>query len=230
MATNDMESIDVVKARLQAQLDRQAEAAAAMRTTGSYISFKNAQLKVDGQSVPNNTADVRVLAAVGERTWYPDAFDSDALQVPSCYALDSPDPHPEAKDPQADSCVDCQWNKWGTAVDSRGQPTRGKACREGARIIVVPANVPLKSAPMYTAKIPVTSLNTVSAFTSRCAQSQKLSGEFVTTLSVSEDKKSFFKVHLNIKEHTPDLDPMLLMKKQDDAYQLALTPYPTIDD
>ena len=230
MATNEMESADVIKARLAAQLERQAEAAAAMRTTGSYISFKNATLKVDGQSVPNNTADVRVLAAIGERTWYPDAFDADAVQVPSCYALDSEAPHPEAPDPQAELCADCKWNKWGTAVNSRGEPSRGKACREGARIIVVPANVPLKSAPMYTAKIPVTSLNTVSAFSSRCAQSQKLSGEFVTTLSVTEDKKSFFKVHLNIKEHTPDLDPMLLMKKQDDAYALAVTPYPVLED
>lgn len=230
MSTNEIESADAIKARLKAQLERQAEAAIAMRTTGSYISFKNAQLKVDGQSVPNNTADVRVLAAVSERTWYPDAFDADAVQVPACYALDSPTPHPEAADPQAETCVDCKWNKWGTAVDSRGSPTRGKACREGARIIVVPANVPLKSAPMYTGKVPVTSLSAVTAFTSRCAQSAKLSGEFVTTLSVTEDKKSFFKVHLNIKEHTADLDPMLLMKKQDEGYALAMRPYPTIED
>jgi len=230
MATNEMESTDAIRARIQAQLERQADAAAAMRTTGSYISFKNAQLKVDGQSVPNNTADVRVLAAIGERTYYADAFDADSVQVPTCYALDSESPHPEVKEAQADTCSECKWNKWGTAVNSRGEATRGKACREGARIIVVPANVPLKSAPMYTAKIPVTSLAAVTAFSSRCAQSQKLSGEFVTTLSVTEDKKSFFKVHLNIKEHTPDLDPMLLMKKQDDAYELAVTPYPTIEE
>lgn len=228
--SSEIESTDVIKARIQAQLERQAEAAKAMRTTGSYISFKNAQLKVDGQSVPNNTADVRVLAAVGERTWYPDAFDADAVQVPACYSLDDDQPHPEARQPQAEYCSECPQNKWGTAVDSRGNPTRGKACREGARIIVVPANVPLKSAPMYTAKIPVTSLNTVTAFTSRCAQAQKLSGEFITNLSVTEDKKSFFKVHLNIKEHTPDIDAMLLIKQQDAAYELAVTPYPTIDD
>lgn len=227
--SNEMESTDVIKKRIQEQLERQAAAAAAMRTTGSYISFKNAVLKVDGQPIPNNTADVRVLAAIGERSWYPDAFDADAVQVPTCYALDADYPHPEAKEPQSETCADCKWNKWGTAVDSRGNPARGKACREGARIIVVPANVPLKSAPMYTAKIPVTSLATVTAFSSRCAQAQKLSGEFVTQLSVTEDKKSFFKVHLTIKEHTPDLDPMLLLQQQDKAHELATTPYPTLD-
>ena len=222
--------IQTLQDRLALQLEKQAAASQAMRTTGSYISFKNAQLKVDGQSVPNNTADVRVLAAIGERTWYPGAFDADQVQVPGCYALDSDEPHPDAADPQSDSCTDCKWNKWGTAVNSRGEPGKGKACREGARMIVVPANVPLKSAPMYTAKIPVTSLNTVTAFTSRCQQAQKLSGEFVTTLSVTEDKKSFFKVHLTLKEVTNDMDLELLLNRQDAAYQLAMTPYPTLDN
>lgn len=222
--------IDDVAARVKAQLEKQAAAAEGLRTTGSYISFKNAILKVDGQPVPNNTANVRVLAAIGERTFYADAFDPDSVQVPTCYALDSDEPHPEAAKPQAETCADCPHNKWGTAVDSRGKPGRGKACREGARIIVVPANVPLKSAPMYTAKIPVTSLSTVTAFTSRCSQAGKMSGEFVTKLDVTEDKKSFFKVHLTIMEHSSDLDPAVLLSKHDKAYELAMTPYPVLED
>lgn len=222
--------ITTLQERLALQLEKQAAASQAMRTTGSYISFKNAQLKVDGQTVPNNTADVRVLAAIGERSWYPEAFDADVAQVPSCYALDSDEYHPDSTDPQSETCAECKWNKWGTAVNSRGEPAKGKACREGARVIVVPANVPLKSAPMYTAKIPVTSLNTITAFTSRCQQAQKLSGEFVTTLSVTEDKKSFFKVHLTMKEITNDMDMELLLNRQDAAYQLAMTPYPVLDN
>jgi hypothetical protein len=218
-----------VEERIAAQLAKQAEQAQALRNTGSYISFKNAQLKVDGQPVPNNTADVRVLAAVSERTYYPNGFDSDTVQVPACYALDSLYPHPEASEPQADDCASCQWNKWGTAVGANGKPSRGKACREGARIIVAPAGVPLKTASMHTAKIPVTSLSTVTNFTDRCAQAQKLSGEFVTTLSVVEDKKSFFKVHLNIKEVSTNLDSTVLLAKTDEAYQLAITPYPNLE-
>ena len=225
--------IDDVQQRIKAQLEKQAAAAEGLRTTGSYISFKNAVLKVDGQAVPNNTASVRVLAAIGERTFYEGAYNADDVQVPTCYSLDSDEPHPEAASPQVavgGKCADCEHNKWGTAVDSRGKPARGKACREGARIIVVPATVPLKSAPMYTAKIPVTSLGTVTAFASRCAQSGKLSGEFVTKLDCVEDKKSFFKVHLTIMEHSSDLDMALLLNKQDKAMELAMTPYPTLED
>lgn len=228
---NEVESMDVIKKRLEAELERQRETAAAMRTGMAFITFKNANMKVDGQPVPNNTADVRVLAAVSERAWYDGPYDPDTPQVPACYSLDSDEPHPEAADPQSEKCGDCPKNKWGSAPPRPGSnvPGKGKACREGARLIVVPANVPLKSAPMYTAKIPVTSLSTVNNFTSRCNQAAKLTGEFVTTLSVTEDKKSFFKVHLTMKEHTADLDTLLLLNKQEEAYQLAMTPYPVFD-
>ena len=219
-----------LQARLAAQLTRQQEAAQGLHTGGAYISFKNAQLKVDGQPIPNNTIETRVLAAIGERAYYANGFSADVVQVPDCYALDSTAPHAEARNPQSDLCGDCPHNAWGSAVDARGGKARGKACREGARIIVVPANVPLKTAPMYTAKIPVTSLNTVTAFTSRCSQAGKLSGEFVTQLSVAEDKKSFFKVTLTLKDHTSDMDMTMLLTKQDQAYELAMQPYPTIDN
>lgn len=221
--------IATLQERLAQQLERQQTAAQSLRTTGAYISFRNATLKVDGQPIPNNMAEVRVLAAIGIRSYYESAFDPDDAQVPDCYALDSDTPHLESRSPQADSCGDCLHNKWGTAVNSRGEKTRGKACREAARIIVVPANVPLKTAPMYTAKIPVTSIGAVTTFTSRCAQANKLSGEFVTQLSCTEDKKSFFKVHLTMKEITTDIDMATLLAKQDQAYELAMQPYPNIE-
>jgi hypothetical protein len=202
-----------------------------MRTTGAYIGFKNAILKVDGNPVPGNKAEVRVLAAIPERAWYAGAYDPDVAQVPACYALDSSEPHQQSADPQSDFCESCPKNKWGSAPPRPGStlPGKGKACREGARLVVVAAGTPLKIAPMYTAKIPVTSLSAVNTFIDRCASGGKLTGEFVAVLGVIEDKKSFFKVLLDPKEFTPDMDLHLLMERQDTAYQLAMTPYPQID-
>lgn len=213
-----------VQAQIAEQIARQNATAQGLRSSGSYIGFKNAVLKVDGIAIPANQLDVRVLAALSERAWYSKDFDADAVQVPDCYALDNDVPHEQASNPQADSCAECKHNKWGSAV--RG---KGKACRESARVIVIPANVPLASAQMYTAKVPVTSLSTVTSFTSRCGQANKLMGEFVTKLSVTEDKKTFFKVHLQPVEVTPEMDMAALLKCQDAAYQLALTPYPVIE-
>jgi hypothetical protein len=213
-----------IQEQIAQQLARQNETAAGLRSSGSYIGFKNAQLKVDGISIPANQLDVRVLAALSERAWYAKDFDADVVQVPDCYALDSDVPHDQSANPQASVCADCERNKWRTAT--RG---KGKACREAARVIVIPANVPLASAQMYTAKVPVTSLSTVTSFTSRCGQANKLMGEFVTKLSVVEDKKTFFKVHLTPTEVTPEMDMAALLKCQDAAYQLAMTPYPVIE-
>ena len=213
-----------IQQQIAQQIARQNETAQGLRSSGSYIGFKNAQLKVDGISIPANELNVRVLAAISERAWYSKDFDADVVQVPDCYTLDDSVPHADSANPQADNCGDCPHNKWGSAT--RG---KGKACREAARVIVIPANVPIASAQMYTAKVPVTSLSTVTSFTSRCSQAQKLLGEFVTKLSVTEDKKTFFKVHLTPVEVSADLNMTDLLKAQDAAYNLAMTPYPTIE-
>lgn len=220
-----VESTDVIAQRLAENLERQRRATEAMRTTGIYASFKNANFKIDGQPVPNNKADIRVLSAIGERAYYEGEYDADQTQIPVCYALDDDVPHEQSSSPQSDTCEDCEHNKWGSA--SRG---RGKACREGSRVIFVSASLPLKSAPMVTAKIPVTSLKSVTNLMSRCSDAGKMTGQFVTGIEVVEDKKSFFKVHFTLKELTTDLDMMTLLAAQDKAYQLNMTPYPSMEE
>lgn len=225
MAGTEVESADVIAARLKENLERQARATAAMRTSGIYASFKNANFKIDGQPIPNNKADIRILAAIGERAYYEDEYDADQTQVPVCYALDSDKPHDESSSPQSAKCEDCEHNKWGSAA--RG---RGKACREGARVIFTSANLPQENAPMITAKIPVTSLKSVTALTSRCSDAGKLTGEFITEIKVVEDKKSFFKVHFELKELAKAPPIQVLLGLQNKAYQLAMQPYPSLEE
>ena len=224
--------IMTVEERIKQQLAVQQEEAAGLRSTGNFISFKNGNMKVNGQPIPNNTIEVRILAAIPERAWYDGPYDPDTPQVPACYAIGtSGTPHPAAANPQNDICKTCPHNQWGSAPPRPGstKPGRGKACREAARVIVIPANLAVKSAPLYQAKFPVTSLAAVDAFTSRANQVGKLYGEFITTLSVKEDKKSFFKIYLDIKEITQDLDLAALLDRQDEAVELAMQPYPVFD-
>ena len=54
-------------------------------------------------------------------------------------------------------------------------------------------------------------------------------GEFITTMNVVEDKKSFFRIFLTIKELSTDVDPGTLLAKQDEAFKLAMEPYPVFD-
>lgn len=222
-----------VEERIKAQLALQQEEAAGLRSTGNFISFKNGNMKVNGQPIPNNTIETRILAVVPERAWYDGPFDPDVPQVPACYSLGTTGvPHPNSTTPQSDVCKTCPMNQWGSAPPRPGstKPGRGKACRESARVIVVPASLSLASAPLYQAKIPVTSLASIDAFTSRANQVAKLYGEFVVTMNVAEDKKSFFKVFFTIKELTQDMGIAILLERQDEAFDLAMQPYPVFED
>ena len=223
-----------IEERIKRELAIQQEQAAAVKSGGNFISFKNGNMKVNGQPVPSNSADVRVLAVVAERAWYDGAYDPDTPQTPACYALGTAGvPHPEARDPQSDTCANCAHNKWGTAPPRPGstKPGRGKACREGARVVVTPSSLILEQAPLYQAKVPVTSLGYIDAFTSRANQAGKLYGEFITTMNVAEDKKSFFKVFFTIKELSSSPEMLgTVLKRQEEALELAMQPFPDFDE
>jgi hypothetical protein len=95
---------------------------------------------------------------------------------------------------------------------------------------VVPAGSDLSVAGLYQAKIPVSSLKNLEGFVLRANPQTSLLGEYIVSLSVAEDKKTFFKVHFNIREHTKNIPMELLIRRQEEAVELAMQPYPSFDD
>ncbi len=222
-----------IEERIKQQLALQQQQTSALRSGGNFISFKNGNLKVNDTPVPNNTIDVRVLAIVPERAWYDGPYDADSPQAPACYALGTTGvPHPLAENPQCSTCKECPKNQWGSAPPRPGSttPGKGKACKEGARVIVVPAGSDLSVAGLYQAKIPVSSLKNLEGFVLRANPQTSLLGEYITALSVAEDKKTFFKVHFNIREHTKSMPMELLIRRQEEAVELAMQPHPSFED
>lgn len=212
-----------IEEQIKQQLALQQEKMAAMQTGPNLISFKGGQLIVDGVPIPNGEAEVYVLAQQAERAYYAGDYDSSKPQVPACYSFDLEAPHPEASDPQNVTCLGCPQNEWGTAA--RG---RGKACRESARVAVVPATAPIETAPMYQCSFPITSMGSVKEFMGRCAQSGKLAGEFKTRLKVVPDPKSFFKASLTPLQ-TVEQPMRVLLDRMAQARDQLMTPYPTLE-
>lgn len=221
-----------VQERIAAQLAAQTKEAAQLQQGGNFITFKGAVLRVNDQVIPGNSAEVRVLAVIYERAWYDGPYDPDTPQIPACFSIgDSGKPHENSRAIQNDICMTCPKNQWGSAAPRPGATTsRGKACRESARVMVCPANLPLESAPVYMAKVPITSMKTVNAFTDRCNQLGKLYGQFVVQLSVADDKRSIFKVHLDVKELDEAVDLEALLGKMEAAHEEGLKPYPVMDE
>ena len=221
------ESTDLVsiEERIKQQLAVQTQKASELQNKANLISFKGGQLIVDGTPVPGGEAEVLVLAQQAERAYYLGVYDPNKTQVPACYSFDLLTPHPEASDPQCNTCEGCPHNKWGSARQGKG-----KACRESARVAIVPAAAPLSAAPMYQCSFPITSVPSVREFFARCATSGKLSGQFITQLKVVPDAKSFFKASLTPKSLAEEQDIALLLDRMEAARKQLCEPYPVFED
>lgn len=218
--SNELVSIEE---QVKQQLALQQQKMSQMSVGANLISFKGGQLIVDGLPVPGGEAEVIVLANQGERSYYEGAFDPSKPQVPACYSFDGEAPHPEASEPQHTTCEGCPQNAWG----SNG---RGKACRESTRVALLPASAPLDSAPMYQCSFPITSMGSVKDFFSRCANSGKLSGQFITQLKVVPDAKSFFKASLSPKQLAEGQDLVVLLNRMEGARKQLVQPYPVFEN
>ena len=209
--------------QVKQQLALQQTKMAALQTGPNLISFKGGQLIVDGTPIAGGEAEVYVLAQQAERAYYEGEYDSSKPQVPACYSFDLETPHPDSSSPQNPTCLGCAQNEWGSA--SRG---KGKACRESARVAVVPATAPLETAPMYQCSFPITSVGSVKEFMGRCAQSGKLSGEFKARLKVVPDPKSFFKASLTPLQ-TVEHPMRVLLDRMQQARDVLMSPYPVLN-
>lgn len=103
----------------------------------SYISIKNANMKVDGDPVPGNKLQCIVLAAVVERSLYTSNYDPDNIVPPDCFALGHAPkglvPHENVVTPQCDNCDGCPKAVFGSAPVGKGP-----ACKTRIRLIVMP--------------------------------------------------------------------------------------------
>lgn len=130
-----------------------------------------------------NVVIVGVAEAVSKK-WYAQGFSNDAEGVaPDCFSTNGMTPDPASRAKQSPVCATCPKNQWGSRVTETG--SKGKACRDGRRIALVPEGDLTNEAyggPVML-DIPPTSL---SNFAQYCALLQKRGAalEFVVTQMV----------------------------------------------
>ena len=86
---------------------------------GSRISFKGGDIAIAGEPVQGNKLPVIIVDFACEKAYYPGKFDPKNTKPPVCYAMGRDEktlkPHPQAPQPQAATCAECQWNRFGTS-------------------------------------------------------------------------------------------------------------------
>lgn len=152
-------------------LGEMAQAAGKLeRPTGATIGTRAGILSYGGNPVPNNKLQCIVVASAFSNTLYEGKFDPNNMQSPVCFAYGVQEhgetaedvearmvPHPNSQKPQHTDCKTCPNNKWGS--DPEGG--RGKACKNGRSLAVIPAHTAAEN--VATAEIailrpPVTSV------------------------------------------------------------------------
>jgi hypothetical protein len=162
----------VTSKSLATKLEAIAAQTPKVTSAGERATLEGGKISIGGKQVPE--LDVVIIAAVQERTYYPDAYVAGQVTPPTCYSYGEK-PHLDALAPQSETCAECPMNQWG----SNG---RGKACKERIKI----AFTPVGGGPLVTLRAPVTSTANFGKYQS----AEKVQGYVATLQHVTKLKTS----------------------------------------
>jgi hypothetical protein len=209
------------------------DAAAKERPSVSKISLKSGVISYGGNPVAGNNLDVIIIAAAYKNTLYKGRYDPNNITNPNCFAVSADGvnmaPHENVMEPEAELCNGCPNSEWGS--DPGGG--RGKACKEGRRLILLPANAlndieAIRTGEMAILDMPVTSVKNWSNLVNQLAAGAppRPSWSVVINVKTVPDAKSQFKVILTPVQEINDVAAIQAIKaRMNDALRIALTPY-----
>lgn len=164
----------------------------------SNIGCRAGILTYNGDPVPDNKLECIVLASTHANLYYTEKFDPADPKNPVCFAYSEDGenmvPHPKSQYPQAKSCNECPWNKW----NSDPEGGKGKACKNGRRLALIPAGTTLEDLPtaeIATFNIPVTSVKNWGQYVNKLATLfNRPPMAMITEISAKPDLKTQFKI------------------------------------
>lgn len=224
-------------ADLAAELAAEAkDAAATERPSVGKISLAGGAMTYMDQALPGNKVDVVILAAGFWNKFYHKKYNPRVIVNPTCFAVtDDPEadmePHENVENPQHQNCSACPKFQWGSA-GTPDEPSRGKACKETRRLVVVPVaaleskETFLKS-EMAVIDVPVTSVRNYANFLNTLSASVKRPMyTVVTTLERVVDAKTQFKLTFSPISLINDVEIIQAIRsRMEEAKRVATTPY-----
>jgi hypothetical protein len=147
------------------------------------------RIKVDshGFTLPDGSTgeemNVVVIDFISSNLFYDRPYNKDNPHPPACFAIgrEPTTLAPSANSPvrQADACVGCPMNQFGTALTGRG-----KACKNTRLLAVIPLKSAIENqedAPLFILQVPPTSLKVFDSYVSTLAARFKMSPVGVAT-------------------------------------------------
>lgn len=202
------------------------------------IAFRGGVMTYQNQPIPGNKLDVVIVASAKEHALYQNVldnrpFDPNKPENPICYALslsgEDMVPHPQSKHKKAASCAECPFNAWGSAPNG----SRGKACKESRRLVMVPRSAvsgspdALKKAESATASVPVTSVKNWANYLAQLStEYRRPSWAMVTEMAIIPNAKTVFEVKFSPSALVDASYFQDLLARVKTSEPIVMTPYP----
>lgn len=158
--------------------------------TGNSRVFTLEQFGDEEEQLPKFEA-VILYQSAAKAYWATPFGGESASVVPDCASHDGVKPSAQYNDLQADNCAECPHNRFGTGIDADGNKTRGKACRDVKRVVLLKTDdtdVP------YLLTLPPTSLRSFDDYMVHLRKEKRPYWSVVTDLSlVTETNNSGIK-------------------------------------
>jgi hypothetical protein len=221
-----------------------AQAAASEAPKGGWLSFKGGNMIYDENQIPGNSMDVIVTDFALENAYYAEKYNPAKTSPPICYAMGRDEasmvPHEDCAAPQNAKCGIageegcCPHNEWGS--DPEGG--RGKACKNGRRVAIIPADVlqkgpeEIKKTSAILCKIPVTSIKLFSQFINQVTKVLEVPPfGVITRLSTKPHPANLFSVNWAVMERVVGDDNLqALYEKHLATTKQVFSPYPKAEE
>jgi len=226
---------------LLAELAKDAKASAALeRPSIGNVSLRAGMLSYEGDPVKGNKLRVVVLAASHLNTFYTKSWDPENPSSPDCFALSEDGngmaPHENVVTPKADKCSTCPNFQWGSEIRD-GKPTRGKACKESRRLVLLPESAlesaqDVQSAELAMMRLPVTSVKVWANFINSLAATVSMPHyAVITEVTTQPDIKTQFKVVLTPVDTIKDPEILrAVMAKRAEARIATMVPFAAVEE
>lgn len=161
------------------------------------IRGKEFRVRMDKQEQPVGR-DLDVILVAGRpnvsKRYFEKGYDpkDEESQSPTCYSHDGIVPN--AQNPKAHKCAECPFNAWGSAVGSKGEAKKGKACGDFKRLVVLPVFDNGVELPALILDLPPTSFKSngndmkLKEYVQACAKNGIDPTTYVVTLSFTSDE------------------------------------------
>lgn len=193
--------------------------------SGFMISTKGKTFTLpNGESNPGPMTCV-ILDWITANTYFEGIYNPQDIKPPACFAMgrnvSELTPSDNAPKPQHDACKGCPQNEWGSA----GGGSKGKACKNTRRLLIVPIKADETTQP-WVIKVSPTGIKHFDKYVSTLADHGMHPIEAATEISF-EASEAFPTLRFKLLEKHDKVELMWLLKE---AGQEILLQEPQVDD